>query len=129
VAKLLGRLAKDPRVPAREKALLTAFLAYLASPLDLIPDWLPGIGHLDDWLFAALVLDRIVAATGEEVIKEAWDGQWDILKVVRTIRGAMPAALARRLLSLLGQGWKHTRGSGSAVWRRSALLLRRLLRA
>jgi len=55
----LAALAADPRIPARDKAVLAGLCAYLASPLDLIPDFIPVIGYLDDLVVAALVLDYV----------------------------------------------------------------------
>ena len=49
---LVGRLLRDPKVPRSRKFALGLLLAYLASPIDLIPDFLPVIGQLDDVLIA-----------------------------------------------------------------------------
>jgi uncharacterized membrane protein YkvA (DUF1232 family) len=71
---LVSRLLRDPRVPRRRKALLAALAAYLALPFDLVPDFIPVLGQLDDALFAALVLRHVVRASGEELIREHWPG-------------------------------------------------------
>jgi len=55
----LRRLAADPRTPRRARWLLIGLAIYVASPVDLIPDMLPGIGHLDELLIVPLVLRRI----------------------------------------------------------------------
>jgi uncharacterized membrane protein YkvA (DUF1232 family) len=55
-AALLRRALKDPRVPRRRKLLLGAALAYLAISFDLIPDFIPGLGQLDDALVLALAV-------------------------------------------------------------------------
>jgi uncharacterized membrane protein YkvA (DUF1232 family) len=56
---LVRRLLTDPAVPRRHKLLLVALLAYLASPIDLVPDFVPIAGQLDDAILVALVL-RVV---------------------------------------------------------------------
>jgi hypothetical protein len=55
----LRRLAADRRVPRRARWMLIGLAVYVASPIDLIPDFLPGIGHLDEVILVPLVLARI----------------------------------------------------------------------
>src|SRR4051794_30082045 len=71
---LMGRLMHDPRVPRRKKALLIGLAGYLALPFDLVPDFIPVAGQLDDVIIAALVLRRFVRAGGEPLIRELWPG-------------------------------------------------------
>ena len=73
-AVLVARLVRDPRVPRRRKLLLVALAAYLASPIDLIPDFIPIAGQLDDAILVALVLRTFVRSGGEELIRELWPG-------------------------------------------------------
>ena len=49
--------ANDERIPTRDKKVLVAMVALLISPLDIIPDWIPVIGLLDDVIIMALILD------------------------------------------------------------------------
>lgn len=85
LVKLLWRLARDPRVPARTKATLFLLGGYIASPIDLIPDALPGIGQLDDIAVIAFVLDQMLNRVPEEIVREHWEGDEDILEVVKEI--------------------------------------------
>lgn len=55
----LRRVAADPRTPRRARWLLVALAVYVASPIDLIPDFIPGIGHLDELVIVPLALVRI----------------------------------------------------------------------
>jgi uncharacterized membrane protein YkvA (DUF1232 family) len=82
IAKLLPNLlmlfkglAQDPRVPRRSKVLLVVGAAWVASPIDLIPEFIPVLGPLDDAVFAALILRHLVKTAGVEVIAEHWRGE------------------------------------------------------
>jgi uncharacterized membrane protein YkvA (DUF1232 family) len=71
---LLTRLVRDERVPRRAKWPLLLLLPYLASPIDLIPDFIPVLGQLDDAAFVALALRRVVRLAGPSVVTELWPG-------------------------------------------------------
>jgi uncharacterized membrane protein YkvA (DUF1232 family) len=71
---LLRRLLRDPRVPRARKWLIGAVLAYLALPLDLIPDVIPVAGQLDDAILVALVVRGVVRGAGAPVVRELWPG-------------------------------------------------------
>ena len=83
--KLLYRLSRDPRVPARSKATLFILGGYLASPIDLIPDFIPGVGQLDDIAIIAFVLDQMLNRIPEEIVREHWEGDEDVLQVLKEI--------------------------------------------
>jgi len=94
---LFARLLKDPRVPRRHKVLLAALVAYLAMPLDLIPDFVPVVGALDDAIIVALVLRSFIRSGGEQPIRELWPGPEQslalILRLARTGLVARPLRL------------------------------------
>lgn len=79
---LLKRLLGDPRVPARRKALLLLLVAYIATPIDLVPDFIPVAGQLDDVLIAALALRYVLRAGGGALLREHWPGPDRSLEVV-----------------------------------------------
>lgn len=85
LAKLLWRLTRDPRVPARSKATLVILMGYVVSPIDIIPDFVPGVGQLDELVIAAFVLDQMLNRVPAEVVQEHWDGDKDILEIVQEI--------------------------------------------
>ena len=71
---LVHRLLLDARVPRRSKFLLGALIGYLAMPFDLVPDFIPLAGQLDDALIVVLVLRSIVRAGGPDLLREHWPG-------------------------------------------------------
>jgi uncharacterized membrane protein YkvA (DUF1232 family) len=84
---LFLRLARDPRVPLLRRAQLILLGAYLASPIDLVPDFIPGVGQLDDAAIAAVVLRGVVRSAGPEVVAEQWPGSARTLTVVLRLAG------------------------------------------
>lgn len=85
LVKLLWRLARDPRVPARSKATLLILGAYLASPIDVIPDFIPGLGQLDDLVVVAFALDQMLNRVPPDVVRQHWEGEEDVLELVQEI--------------------------------------------
>ena len=100
LVKLVWRLARDPRVPARSKAVLVVLGGYLASPVDLIPDFIPGLGQLDDIVVIAFALDQMLNRIAPDIVREHWDGEGDVLELVQEIldisTGFVPGWLKKR---------------------------------
>ena len=76
---LLLRLVGDPRVSVSDKAILAAAVAYTLTPIDLIPDFIPVLGQLDDLFFVALAIDRLISRAGAELVWDHWDGEEEVL--------------------------------------------------
>ena len=98
---MLARLIRDPRVPTAEKALLLAALVYVISPIDLIPDFFPFIGQVDDVFVVALTVLRLVNRTDENVVREAWPGGGDIFALAESIANLAPKFLPRRIARII----------------------------
>ena len=79
---LFKRLLRDPRVPRRAKAALAFAVPYLASPIDLIPDFIPVLGQLDDALLVIAVLGYVARCAGRDLVAELWPGSDAGLRVV-----------------------------------------------
>ena len=94
---LLGRLLKDARVPAAEKALFAAAIVYVISPLDFIPDVFPFIGQVDDLYVVALVLLRLINRTNESVVRQHWSGGGDNVALADSIASIAPKFLPKRV--------------------------------
>src|SRR5690349_13988853 len=92
---LVSRIAREPRVPRRRKLLLFLLVGYLALPFDLVPDFIPVAGQLDDAIIVALVLRHLVRAGGEPLIRELWPGPEQSLMLI--LRLAQPKAASSRI--------------------------------
>ena len=103
LVKLLVRLARDPRVPRRTKIVLGAALAYVASPIDLVPDFIPVAGIADDVLLLAFAVNHLVHVAGEDVVLEHWDGPRDLLELVRAILDVASDLVPARLRRLIAR--------------------------
>lgn len=101
MAKLLGRLLKDARVPTAEKALFVGAIIYFVSPIDLIPDVFPFIGQVDDIYVIALTLLRLVNRTDANIVRQHWSGGGDIVALADSIASIAPALLPKRISRVL----------------------------
>ena len=99
--KLLFRLFKDSRVPTAEKAFLLGAIAYVISPIDLIPDVIPFIGEVDDLYVVSLTILRLLNRTPAEVVREHWDGGGDIARIVGRMSQAASFILPKRVANIL----------------------------
>jgi uncharacterized membrane protein YkvA (DUF1232 family) len=87
---MFRRLLGDSRMPRRYKGIVVALLGYLALPFDVVPDFIPVGGQLDDAVVVALTLRAILRAGGPEMIEEHWPGPRSSLALI--LRLADPAA-------------------------------------
>jgi uncharacterized membrane protein YkvA (DUF1232 family) len=85
VARLAQGLATDPRVPARNKLIFAGVAAYVVMPVDLIPDWLPGIGRLDDLIMLCVAVDSMLNHVPKAVLDTYWEGDQKVLDGVRSV--------------------------------------------
>ena len=84
---LVSRLARDKRISRPRRTALFVVLGYLALPFDLVPDFLPGIGQLDDAVVLGLALRMVGRGGGYELVTEAWPGPQASLAVVLRAAG------------------------------------------
>ena len=83
VLRLVHRLAGDGTLPRGVRVRLWLLLAYLALPIDLVPDFVPVLGHADDAIVVALVLRSVVRRAGADAIDRHWPGTPDGLAALR----------------------------------------------
>jgi len=74
LVRLISRLVGDPVLPRAAKIALGAAALYLLSPVDLIPDFIPLVGYVDDVLLAAVLLDGILNWVDRGLVLKYWPG-------------------------------------------------------
>lgn len=89
---LLRAIMRDPTVPRRAKIAPALVLVYLAIPIDLIPDFIPGLGYLDDALLVAWAIRHLIAAAGRERVAAHWSGDPATLERILRLAGVREAA-------------------------------------
>jgi uncharacterized membrane protein YkvA (DUF1232 family) len=87
---LFRRLLADPRVPRRKKLVLAALIPYLALPFDLVPDFIPIAGYLDDAIIVAFVLRHVLRGSDRELIEQHWPGPKKSLTLILRLAGYAP---------------------------------------
>ncbi len=87
VVRLTRSLLADPTTPASAKLALGGLLAYLISPIDLVPDFIPGLGQLDDVVVAALVLRWTGRRIGADGLRAHWSGSAEGFSVLLRMLG------------------------------------------
>jgi uncharacterized membrane protein YkvA (DUF1232 family) len=105
--RLLGGLLLDRRVALLDKALVAGAIAYIVSPLDLVPDFIPFLGQVDDVFLLMTALERLVANAGPDVVYDHWRGDPDEIAGLdfREIVGAatmfLPGGIKSKLVRLV----------------------------
>ena len=74
IVRLARNLLADPRTPRRYRVALVVLIVWILSPIDLLPEFLPGIGPLDDIVAAAVILGWVGRGTGPVRLRELWPG-------------------------------------------------------
>jgi uncharacterized membrane protein YkvA (DUF1232 family) len=72
--RLMRRLVGDKTIPRRTRWLVWGLIAYLALPIDLVPDFIPVVGYADDVIITAFVLRHVIRKAGPEKLTEHWPG-------------------------------------------------------
>jgi uncharacterized membrane protein YkvA (DUF1232 family) len=107
--RLLGGLLTDRRVSAVDKLLVGAAIVYIVSPMDLLPDFVPFLGEVDDVFLLVLALQRLIGNAGRRVIADYWVGSVADLSAANLRRVLLAATFflprrMRRRLRMIGRG-------------------------
>jgi uncharacterized membrane protein YkvA (DUF1232 family) len=97
IARTIVRLAADPVLPTATKVALAAAVLYLLSPIDLVPDFIPVLGALDDVLVAAIVVDGLLNWVDRGLVLKYWPGSAESLERVARAARVLAAWVPRRV--------------------------------
>ncbi|MCC5578364.1 DUF1232 domain-containing protein [Microtetraspora sp. AC03309] len=87
VLRLVRRLAADPALPRGVRVRLVLLLAYLAVPIDLVPDFIPVLGYADDVIVVIAVLRSVVRRAGLDAVHRHWTGTDDGFAALSRLTG------------------------------------------
>ncbi len=119
VALLIPKLAADERVPLRTKLALTGLGLYIASPWDLIPDFIPVLGQLDDAAAVLLFVDGVLNEVDDDILVEHWTGDLQTLRrlqrLAQLVASFVPSRLRRFLFGRAVQAGRKRLREAKAV--------------
>ncbi len=96
---LLTRLMLDKRVPSKRKLMVGGIVAYMMLPFDIIPDFIPIIGHVDDLVLVVMGLNMVLNDTDPKVLADNWSGEGEVLQQIQKISAVAEGFLDRNVLS------------------------------
>jgi len=95
---LVCRLALDKRVPSKQKLLAGAVVAYVIMPIDIIPDFIPIIGQVDDLVLVVMGLNMILNQIDPKVLSDNWSGEGEVLDQMKKVTATAEAFLDKTIL-------------------------------
>lgn len=104
LVRLIARLVTDPMLPRAAKVALAAVMVYLASPLDLVPDFIPLLGYLDDALLAAVLVDGLLNYVDRALVLKYWPGSPESLERLARAARLLAVWVPRRLKARIFAG-------------------------
>lgn len=104
--KFVTDTAQDPRIPANDKKILLAMIALVLSPFDIIPDWIPLVGLLDDLIIISFILDYFFSVLDSQLLLSHFPWNMKAFARVRAIarftQMVVPRFIKKRLWSYVG---------------------------
>jgi uncharacterized membrane protein YkvA (DUF1232 family) len=117
LGRMLISLAGDRDVPTAAKVVLAALAVYLVSPIDLIPDFIPWLGYLDDVILAAVVVDGVLNFIDRPLVLRYWPGSADSLERIAAVARRLARWVPNRIKArIFGSSPLSRRGRGQGEW-------------
>ena len=104
LARMMAGLIADPALPTAAKVTLAAVALYLASPLDIIPDFIPLLGYLDDVLLVAVVVDGLLSHVDRSLVLRYWPGGAGSIEATAAAARRLAAWVPRRIKARIFSG-------------------------
>jgi len=95
---LVCRLASDKRVPVKKKMVVAGIISYVLMPLDIIPDFIPVIGYLDDLVLIVMGLNIVLNDIEKKVLLDNWSGDGDLLDLMKKISATAEQFMNKNIL-------------------------------
>lgn len=95
---LLCRLMVDDRVENKTKGFILGVIGYVILPIDIIPDFIPVIGFVDDLIIVVYALDQILKYTDEQILLDNWSGKGDLILSIRKIIAVVDSAVGQKII-------------------------------
>lgn len=95
---LITRMMMDKRIPAKRKLMLGGILTYIMLPFDIIPDFIPVIGHIDDLVLVILGLNSLLNDTDPKILADNWSGEGEILDQIKKASAAAERFVDKNVL-------------------------------
>jgi len=101
LVRLLVDLLRDPRVSSADKAILAGTILYVIAPIDVIPDFIPFVGLVDDSYLIAIATLRLLNRADYETVMNHWKGEHNIKELVTSIASVAEYFLPKRVKNVL----------------------------
>jgi uncharacterized membrane protein YkvA (DUF1232 family) len=95
---LVCRLAVEKRVPTKRKLMLGGIILYVMMPIDIIPDFIPVIGHVDDLVLVVMGLNMLLNEIDPKVIEDNWSGEGSVLHLMQKVTATAEQFLDKNIL-------------------------------
>jgi uncharacterized membrane protein YkvA (DUF1232 family) len=104
---LVCRLAVDKRVPTKQKLMAGGIVAYVIMPLDIIPDFIPVIGHVDDLVLVVMGLNMVLNEIDPKILADNWSGEGDVLEQMKKVTATAEKFLDKNILQRIKKWLKR----------------------
>jgi uncharacterized membrane protein YkvA (DUF1232 family) len=105
--QFLLNVSHDERIPSRDKKIILALIALLISPIDLIPDWIPVFGLLDDVIILAIILDYFFRVLDSQILLSHYPWGMKSFAILRSfsrnLQIFVPGVVKKKLWQYVGQ--------------------------